>query len=113
MRVLWRTYVYTVSLGNGLGLSSTQENHMSFAVTRRTLGALAVLGASACTLGMAASAQAVTITSPVINSGYSNNSSPVITFSGAVPGDTVTVTSSNDTVLGGDGSATADGSGDG
>jgi hypothetical protein len=45
---------------------------MAFAVNRRTLGALAVVAASAGSLGMAASAQAVTFTSPVINSGYSN-----------------------------------------
>jgi hypothetical protein len=95
-----------------LGLSQTREKFfMSNAVIRRTLGVLAV---SACTLGMAASAQAangnLAITSPV-SASISNNLSPTVSFTGATTGDLVTLTSdgagpggasSND-----DGSATA------
>ena len=86
---------------------------MSLAITRRTVGLLATLAASACTLGAAASAQAtpvLTITSPA-DGGYSNSLSPTVHFTGATPGDTVTLSSSNNGNP--DGSVVADNSGAG
>lgn len=82
---------------------------MPSAVARRTLGALAVLGACAGMLCIAvAGAQAdpvLTITSPA-DGGFSNNPSPTVSFTGAASGDTVTLTSSNNGAA--DGQATAD-----